>query len=204
MNDTLPRDSDIIKLHKKYASSKEVFDVVYANCLITWRIAQQLLSAKQHNLDKELIKAGCLLHDIGSYQSIAESGSLSVSAIDRGVAGEEILQGEGYSDALCSIVASHVGFGLTKEHIEETFVPLPHRNLAPQTAEGRLVSYATKLHTRSATRSGEPQFNSVKSYRLLLHNLGNNYYCDELESLVDEFGEPDLSILSEEFNQKVA
>lgn len=200
MNNNSITESEIIALHKKYALSEELFDVIYTHCLAVWRIAEQLIVTKEHNLDNELVKAGCLLHDIGTYKLIEPSEGSSVAHVNRGVAGEQILIEEGMSKALCGIVAHHVGHKLTAERIADSLLPLPQRDLSPKTAEERLVNYVSKLHARS----DEPQFNSVDAYRTFINNLGVEYAVDDFESLVKEFGDPDLNLLAKEFAHKLA
>lgn len=193
-------ESEIIALHKKYAPSDELFNAVYTHCLAVWRIAEQLIDSQGLQLDRELVKAACLLHDIGTYSLIQSTDPMNAGYAGRGIAGEQLLEKERLPKALCEIVAHHVGHGLTKDHIEETlFGVLPLRDLAPKTIEERLVSYVSKLHSRS----DEPQFNSVSAYRTFLKNVGNEYYINEFESLVEEFGEPNLQPLAKEFAHKL-
>ncbi|MES2630519.1 MAG: HD domain-containing protein [Patescibacteria group bacterium] len=199
MNNRLPTESEIIALHEKYAPSEAIFDAVYSNCQAVWRIAELVLALKERKINEELVKAGCLLHDIGTYKLIQPTDTISVGYVNRGVAGEQIIEEEGLPKALGEILAHHVGLGFTKEHIEAT-LPLPHRDLTPQTIEERIVTYASKLHSRSEP----PQFNSVSAYRKHLKNLDAQYYSDLFEALVDEFGEPDLEPLAKEFSQKLA
>jgi len=201
MATNLPTEAEIIALHKKYAPTEELFTIIYTHCLAVWRVAEQLIEMKPHTLNQELVKAGCLLHDIGTYSFIKPTDKSWVAPAGRGIEGERILMEEGLPKALCKIVAHHVGHGLTKEHIEETISGvLPLRDLTPKTIEERLVNYASKLHSKAK----EPQFNSVGSYRQFLKNIGTDYYSDDFEALVEEFGEPDLEPLAEEFAQKLA
>ena len=201
MKNNLPTESEIIALHKKYAPSEELFNAVYTHCLDVWRIAEQLINSQDLKLDRELVKAACLLHDIGTYDLIQLTDPINVGYAGRGVAGEQILEKEGLPKALSEIVACHVGHGFTKEHIEETLLGvLPPRDLAPRTIEERLVNYVSKLHSRS----DEPQFNSIDSYRTFLKNLENKYYIEDFEGLVKEFSEPDLKTLAKEYAQKLA
>lgn len=199
MNNTLPTDSEIIALHKKYAPSEEVFEAVYTHCRAVWRIAESLIAAQKLTLDRELVKAGCLLHDIGTYRLMQPTDPINAGYVGRGVEGEQILREEGLPEALGKIVAHHVGHGFTKELIEKTFVPLPHRDLSPKTIEERLVNYVSKLHARSDPQ----QFNSVTTYRSYIGNLDNKYYLEDFEALVKEFGEPDLEPLAEEFGHRL-
>ena len=199
MKDSLPTESEITALHKKHAPSEDVFKHVYNHCLAVTKIAEQIMAANDYDIDEELVKAGCMLHDIGTSILIQPEDQISVNYANRGVAGAQVLKDEGLPKSLCDVVEHHVGHGLTAEHIKETYMPLPHRNLTPETTEERLVNYASKLHARIDT----PQFNSVESYRKFVTDIGNEYYITDFESLVKEFGEPDLSQLAKELQQKL-
>lgn len=201
MKNDLPTESEIITLHKKYAPSEELYTAVYTHCLAVWQVAKQIIDSQELKLDRELVKAACLLHDIGTYSLIQPTDPINVGYAGRGVAGEQLLEKEGLPKPLYEAVAHHVGHGFTKEHIEQALLGvLPARDLTPKTIEERLVNYVSKLHSRS----NEPQFNSVSSYRTFLKNLGSKYYIEGFEALAKEFGEPDLEPLAKEFAQKLA
>jgi len=204
MKNALPTESEIIKLHKKYAPSKDIFDIVYLNCLATWKIALQIIESSKLELNRELVKTGCLLHDIGTYRLIQPEDVAWAGYANRGVVGAEMLKEEGFAKELCNVVAHHVGLGLTKKRISETFLPVPKEDLQPQTTEERLVNYVSKLHSRSDASEFNSQFNSVDFYRAFLRKLDSEYELNVFESLVEEFGEPNLNDLASEFNQKLA
>ncbi len=200
MKKNLPTEAEIIALHKKYAPSEELFHIVYTHCLAVWRIAEQIIGLKPHRIDKELVKAGCMLHDIGTYTLIKPDDVSWVGYVGRGIEGERLIKQEGLPKELAEIVGHHVGHGLTKKHIKEHLSGiLPVKDLTPQTIEERLVSYASKLHSRSEVL----QFNSVDAYRKFIKELGGGYYARDFEALVKEFGEPNLKPLAKEFSQKI-
>lgn len=201
MGKVLPAESRIIEIHKKHAPSKEMYDIVLLNCRAVWLVAQNIIEMKHLILDTDLVRAACLLHDVGTYKLIQPNDVPWVGYVNRGVVGSEILGDEGCPKYLCNAVRHHAGLGLSKERIIESGIGLPHEDLRPRTIEERLVNYASKLHSRSDSANSFSQFIKAKSYRKLLGNIGNPYYRDEFEALVDEFGEPDLLSLSRELRQ---
>jgi uncharacterized protein len=64
----IPSDARIRALHERYAPTPEAFDLVHTHCEIVCAIAEQLLDRTASALDRALVRAGCLLHDIGVYR----------------------------------------------------------------------------------------------------------------------------------------
>ena len=204
METHLPTEAEIIALHKKYAPSEEVFNIVYSHCLVVWRIAEQLLAAKPHKLDQELVRAGCMLHDISTYTLLQPTDPIAGNYMGRGVESERILKEEGLPKALCEVVARHVSLAITKKEIEEGMLGVvPGRDLNAKTIEERLVNYASKFHARASYPSEEPRFCDVKWYRKLLKDVDVESYTNDFEALVEQFGEPDTASLAKELGQEL-
>jgi len=110
----LPTYEEIELLHRKHASNDEAFELVFTHCKIVSEIALQLLSRSDLSLNKDLIEAGSLLHDIGVYR-LDESDFKGSGYITHGLLGEEILKEEGLPDELCRIASHHTGVGITRE-----------------------------------------------------------------------------------------
>lgn len=125
---TLPSASEIEALLRKYAPTEIVFDLVFTHCKIVGDIATQLAEKSGANLDIELVKVGCLLHDIGVYPLFDKNGVETDTSkyITHGVRGEEILRGVGFAEELCRFASHPTGAGITKEQIVENDLPLPH------------------------------------------------------------------------------
>jgi uncharacterized protein len=120
-------DEVIESLHRKYAPTPGVYELVYTHCQIVWRIAERLIDHRQLIVDKQLVKAGCLLHDIGVYALYDEAGVYQEKRdyITHGIEGERILQSEGAPAWLCRITSHHTGVGLTEDDIMRQQLPLP-------------------------------------------------------------------------------
>jgi uncharacterized protein len=106
----LPTLQEIEALHKKYAPSDEVFDLVWKHCCIVRDIALQLCNNNALTLDTNLLEAGCLLHDIGVHPLFGADGKLlpDVNYITHGIEGEAILKQEGVLETNLAVrVAPH-------------------------------------------------------------------------------------------------
>ncbi len=109
--------------------------------------------AGQHpemNLDLQFIGEAALLHDIG----IIETNAPTIHChgthryIEHGYLGADILRKEGL-DRHALVCERHTGTGLTLDYIKENNLPLPHRDLTPQTLEEKLICFADKFHSKT-------------------------------------------------------
>ncbi|MGW2826232.1 HD domain-containing protein [Streptomyces sp. NPDC001443] len=188
----IPSPAEIRSLHEKYAPSTEAFDLVFTHCEIVWSIAEKLIPTAGHNLDADLVRAGCLLHDIGVYRLIDETGRVDEpNYLRHGLLGHEILAEEGFSEALRRFCSCHTGVGLTKHDVERQGLPLPVADYVAVTVEERLVMYADKFHSKSAP----PKFLSADSYARYVGRFGRDK-VSAFARLRAEFGEPDLTDLA--------
>lgn len=193
----LPTITEIEALHRKYAPDDAVFTLVWTHCRIVRDIALQLLEAKpQPGIDAQLVEAGCLLHDIGTYK-LYKDGSFDRSRyITHGIEGDALLGDEGYDERLRRIASHHTGTGLTKQDIIAQSLPLPHEDFMAETQEERLVMYADKFHSKA------PRFNSYAAYSQTIRGFGAAN-LRRFEDLADEFGIPNLDTLAKVYEQPI-
>jgi uncharacterized protein len=84
--------------------------------------------------DKELIRKGALLHDIGRSKS---------NKIDHAYIGGEIAKELNYSKEVINIIERHIGTGISKE--ESKNMDIPTKDYIPITLEEKIVSHADNL-----------------------------------------------------------
>jgi uncharacterized protein len=192
----LPALIDIEMLHKKYAPTPAVFQLVFTHCHIVWSIAEQLIAKNKLQIDVELVRAGCLLHDIGVYPLFDNNGNQRDASqyIRHGILGEAILQKETLPEALWRIASHHTGVGITKLDIESQQLPLPPADYTAETLEERLVMYADKFHSKTAP----PTFDTFEGYKNRLAQFGEVKVA-YFEKLANEFGIPDLEPLIQKY-----
>ena len=107
---------------------------VIAHCSAVSQAAVAFVDRMTLSVDRELVRQGALLHDIGRSRT---------HGIGHAVAGVEIAKGLGFSDAVITIIERHIGAGITASEAER--LGLPKKDYVPLTPEEKIVSYADNL-----------------------------------------------------------
>jgi uncharacterized protein len=193
----IPTDREILALHKRNAPTARALDEVYTHCEIVCRIAEQLLAQpgagfpEAGTINADLVRAGCLLHDIGVYRLYDEAGNLDhASYIRHGVLGHELLAAEGLAAGICRFASCHTGVGITRQDVIRQRLPLPVADYVARTAEEMLVMYADKFHTKSSP----PRFLTPEAYAASVRRFGEDKVAT-FEAMRAQFGDPDLTRL---------
>lgn len=190
----IPTDSEILALHERNAPTGQALDEVYTHCAIVWQIAEQLLGRGFPGADAvnaDLVRAGCLLHDIGVYRLYDEAGRLDhASYIRHGVLGHELLAAEGLAAGICRFASCHTGVGITRQDVIRQGLPLPVADYVARTAEEMLVMYADKFHTKASP----PRFLTPGAYAASVRRFGEDKVA-AFEAMRAQFGDPDLTRL---------
>jgi uncharacterized protein len=189
----IPASEDIRALHERYAPGPGVLAMVWAHSLIVRDIAAQLLVANGAGLDADLVRAGCLVHDVGVYRLGGDP------YIRHGLLGYELLRDEGFPEALCRFASRHTGVGITAADIIAQGLPLPPGDYTAQTPEEQLVMYADKFHSKT----DPPRFVTAAAYAHDIRRFGADKEAAFL-AMVDRFGEPDLSFLAARYGHAIA
>ncbi|MER5885300.1 HD domain-containing protein [Streptomyces sp. NPDC001941] len=197
---SIPSVAQIRELHRAHAPSQEAYDSVHTHCEIVWRVAEGLLDRLgDTTVDRDLVRAGCLLHDIGVYRLYRADGTFDgAHYIRHGILGHEILREAGLPEYLCRFCSCHTGVGLTKDDIVRQDLPLPPGDYLAETAEERLVMYADKFHSKSRP----PRFNAPATYSAYVRRFGADKTA-AFEAMRDAFGDPELDALSVEFGNPI-
>lgn len=196
---TQPAYEEIIALHKKYAPTDEAFNLVFTHCQIVWELAEQLIKKSNLSVDSELVKIGCLLHDIGVYRLYLPDGEIDdANYIKHGVEGYELLKAEGYDEQLCRFTSHHTGVGLTKEEIVKGGLPIPPADYSADTPEEQLVMYADKFHTKTTP----PKFMTAETYTGKVKRFGEAK-VERFKQYQSEFGVPDLKPLAKKYDLEI-
>jgi uncharacterized protein len=190
----IPSDEEILALHSRHAPTKEALGLVYAHCQAVCAIAEQLISRPTpavDGIDADLVRAGCLLHDIGVYRLYDEAGVLDgASYIRHGVLGHDLLMEEGIPERICRFASHHTGVGITRQDVLSQDLPLPEGDYMAETTEEAIVMYADKFHTKSSPA----RFIAPEDYAASLRRFGEDKVV-AFESMRARFGDPDLIAL---------
>ncbi|MDO5860416.1 TIGR00295 family protein [Methanobrevibacter sp.] len=92
------------------------------------------IAANFDNVDKDLIKKGALLHDIGRSKT---------HDITHAIEGVEIAREYDYDENVLNIIERHIGAGITESEAEK--LGLPVKSYLPETLEEKIVAHADNL-----------------------------------------------------------
>lgn len=117
------------------------------------------LCRRGQNPDLQFIAEAAMLHDIGMIFTDAPDIGCHGEApyLQHGVIGARLLEGLGLP-AHARVCERHTGVGLTAVEIEQADLPLPRRDLLPETLEEKIICYADLFYSKDPDR-----LNPVKS-----------------------------------------
>lgn len=118
-----------IELLEKENTPENVIEHCKAVCKKAMEIASNF-----DNVDKDLIRKGALLHDIGRSRT---------HGITHAIEGAKIAEKYGYSEDVLKIIERHIGAGITEE--ESVKLGLPKKSYVPETLEEKIVAHADNL-----------------------------------------------------------
>jgi uncharacterized protein len=102
------------------------------------------------NPDRAFIAEAAMLHDIGIYRTAAAALGCRGDApyIRHGIIGRRILEDYGLGDhgLVCE---RHVGVGISRKEIQSRNLPLPPRDMLPDSLEEIIICYADKFFSKS-------------------------------------------------------
>jgi uncharacterized protein len=118
--------------------------------------------ADRGEVDQVLIEEAALLHDIGMIFTDTPALGCRGEApyIAHGIIGAELLQKAGLPDH-ARVCERHIGVGLSVSDIVQQQLPLPHRDMSPQSTEEMIVAYADLFFSK--TRKGVRSVDEVRS-----------------------------------------
>ncbi len=101
-------------------------------------------------VDHDFIRECALLHDIGIFMTNAPGIEChgEHQYIEHGYLGGQLLRAEGYP-LHARICERHTGCGLSKEDIVNGNLPLPHRDMRPQTLVEQLICFSDKFYSKT-------------------------------------------------------
>ncbi|WP_458453542.1 TIGR00295 family protein [Methanobrevibacter sp.] len=108
-------------------------DNVIEHCKAVCKKAMEI-AANFDDADKDLIRKGALLHDIGRSKT---------HGITHAIEGVRIAEKYGYDKDVLNIIERHIGAGITES--EAVNLGLPRKSYVPQTLEEKIVAHADNL-----------------------------------------------------------
>ncbi len=151
---------DIIK--KYYKPGTPLYETLVIHSAKVRDKALECIDRRGIEVNRDFVASAAMLHDIGIFRCDAPdifcTGDLPY--ICHGIEGRKILEAE-HLPRHALVCERHTGSGLTVEDIIRQNLPLPHRDMTPQTLEEKLICYADKFYSKSGDIRTEKSFDRV-------------------------------------------
>ena len=134
-------------IEKYYRPDSEIFKILIKHSSDVAKKAVNI--AKKHPdkiSDVDFIYEAAMLHDIGVFLTDAPKINChgNMPYICHGYLGADILRAEGFP-LHARVCERHTGTGLSLENIVANNLPLPHRDLQPETWAEKIICFADKF-----------------------------------------------------------
>lgn len=171
-------------IDRYYTPGSRLKEILTVHSMLVARKALECAERRRLGIDAGFVEEAALLHDIGIIRCYAPDirceGELPY--ICHGVEGRRMLEAEGLPRHAL-VCERHTGAGLTVDDIISQRLPLPLRDMTPQTLEERLICYADKFYSKS----GDMKIKPLERVRASLAKFGEGA-SERFERLHQEFG----------------
>lgn len=137
-------------INKYYQPGSALHNTLVTHSEMVRDLALECIARRGLEVNTDFVASAALLHDIGIFRCNAPdifcTGTLPY--ICHGIEGRKILDDEGLPEH-ASVCERHTGSGLTVDDIINQNLPLPHRDMTPQTIDEKLICYADKFYSKS-------------------------------------------------------
>lgn len=141
---------DPIGIIDRYYTEGQLRDILLTHSMMVRDKALECISRCGLEVDQDFVAEAAMLHDIGIIRCNAPDicchGSLPY--ICHGIEGAKMLRDLDLPRH-ARVCERHTGAGLTVEDIQDQHLPLPLRDMTPQSIEEKLICYADKFYSKS-------------------------------------------------------
>jgi uncharacterized protein len=157
---------DPLKIIQKYydQNSKAYQILVEHSGYVTQKALQIAKNRPDLNLDLEFIREAAMLHDIGMIYTNAPDLDCygEHPYICHGYLGSDLLKKEGLPRHAL-VCERHTGVGISLTDILNNNIPIPHRDMQPQTPEEEIIALADKFYSKTGEISQEKTVSKIKA-----------------------------------------
>ncbi len=160
------------ELLKKYCRSKTVEILMTHGRMVAGKALGACSAVDADPETRRLVIEASYLHDIGVCK--VDAPDIDCHGADpyirHGILGREILESEGLL-MHAMICERHTGVGITKDDIKTQNLPLPERDMIPETLAERIICYADLFYSKNPDKLDKEK--SVEKIRKSLSRFGN-------------------------------
>ena len=138
-------------IDKYYSDNPPLRDLLILHSRLVADLALKVAAAHPElGLDAQFIEESAMLHDIGIFLTDAVPIHCfgKYHYICHGYLGADLLREEGLPRHAL-VAERHTGTGLTLKQILERDLPVPHRDMTPQSMEEKVVCFADKFFSKT-------------------------------------------------------
>lgn len=148
-------------IRKYYASESQAFRTLVRHSSQVAKRAEQVaerLVAAGSEVDRGFVAEAAWLHDIGVFLTDTPKIGCYGTApyLLHGVLGADLLRQEGLPRH-AMVCERHVGVGISLQDIEDQQLPLPRRDMTPQSIEEEIVAYADLFFSKNRKPAAGPR-----------------------------------------------
>ncbi len=151
-------------INKYYFENQKARKILLAHSSQVAKLAVSVATHVEQTeaVDIKFVEQAALLHDIGMlYTDTPKLACFGDKPyICHGIIGAELLREEGLPRHAL-VCERHIGVGLSLEDIKKQELPLPHRDMSPQTLEETIIAYADLFYSK--TTPGKRTAEKVRS-----------------------------------------
>ncbi len=161
-------------IRKYYAEAPDAYEILIDHSRLVCRRALKIarkLNDQGIELDLQFIAEAAMLHDIGMIKTATPGlGCYGKGPyIQHGVRGKTILEQEGLPRH-ARVCERHIGVGLTSDAIISQNLPLPVRDMRPETLEEKIICYADLFYSKGLKNRGKEK--SIRTVRKKITEFG--------------------------------
>lgn len=154
----------IVLISKYYKPKSKAYQILYGHSrAVTDKALKIALKHTELNPDLKFIEEAGMIHDIGIFMTNAPNlycfGDYPYLA--HGYLGCELITCLGFPEHAL-VCERHTGVGISKEEILEKKLPLPQRDLIPETVEEQMIAFADKFYSKSTDVFKEKTLREVR------------------------------------------
>jgi uncharacterized protein len=157
---------DAVALLEKYFPVKDAFQIILKHSRqVATKALRTARKLDYQGIDVEFLEEAALLHDIGVCQTATPKFHCHGNEpyIRHGIIGKEILEREGFPRHAL-VCERHIGVGLTVTDIRSQRLPLPEKEMTPQSLEEKIVCFADLFYSKSPKKCGrEKTIDEIKT-----------------------------------------
>ena len=134
-----------------YPTDSQLYHILYTHSRAVADMALEIIQRHPElNADPVFVEEAAMVHDIGIFQCNAPAICCfgTQPYICHGTIGADIMRKEGFPRHAL-VCERHTGAGLTLEDIISQQLPVPHRELTPQSVEEKIICFADKFFSKT-------------------------------------------------------